>query len=88
MNIKIDESFEKDLSKVNDKALLKKVIALYENVVSAKSPKEIKSIKKLSGFKSYYRIRVGDYRAGIRIENDTVYFERFLLRKDVYRLFP
>lgn len=88
MNIKIDESFEKDLSKVYDKAVLKKVIALYENVASAKSPQEIRSIKKLSGFKTYYRIRVGDYRAGIRIENDTVYFERFLLRKDVYKLFP
>jgi mRNA interferase RelE/StbE len=36
----------------------------------------------------YYRIRLGDYRVGLKIENNTVCFVRFLHRKDIYRYFP
>ena len=34
-----------------------------------------------------YRMRVGDYRIGIAVEEDEVEFVRFLHRHDVYRYF-
>ncbi len=40
------------------------------------------------GESSYYRIRFGDYRIGIKIEDDLVIFIRALHRKDIYRYFP
>ena len=49
---------------------------------------DIPNIKKLSGFKYHYRVRIGDYRIGIMIINDEVLFERFLHRKDIYKRFP
>jgi mRNA interferase RelE/StbE len=46
------------------------------------------NIKKLAGFDMYYRIRVGDYRIGVKLEKDIVYFVVVEHRKDVYKTFP
>ena len=45
-------------------------------------------MKKLSGASGFYRIRVGDYRVGIAVEDETVEFVRVLHRRDIYRAFP
>ncbi|MCA9917044.1 MAG: type II toxin-antitoxin system RelE/ParE family toxin [Anaerolineales bacterium] len=42
----------------------------------------------MQGYESYFRIRLGDYRIGIEVENQTVIFVRILHRKDIYRRFP
>lgn len=49
---------------------------------------ESASLKKLKGFRSYYRIRVGSYRIGFKKEENRVVFMRVLHRKDIYRRFP
>ena len=88
MNVRIDKSFEKDTKKIKDKDLLAKIANTIEQVQASASEKEIKNIKKLKGFQSYYRIRIGDYRIGLAIEETTVDFIRFLPRKDVHKYFP
>lgn len=45
-------------------------------------------IELMKGYPGYYKIRFGDYRVGLHIENDTVIFERVLHRKEIYRHFP
>jgi mRNA interferase RelE/StbE len=45
-------------------------------------------MKKIKGFKNFYRIRIGDYRLGIEIDKEKVIIKRFLHRKKIYRLFP
>lgn len=47
----------------------------------------IKNMKELTGYDSYYRIRIGDYRLGIKVEKDTVFFAVIEHRKDVYKGF-
>lgn len=49
---------------------------------------EINNVIKLKGEGDYYRIRVGDYRIGIKLDRDVVYFVRILHRKEIYRYFP
>jgi mRNA interferase RelE/StbE len=49
---------------------------------------EIIHVKKLKGSEDYYRIRIGNYRVGIILADDTVIFVRFLHRRDIYRYFP
>ncbi|MHB8337848.1 MAG: type II toxin-antitoxin system RelE family toxin [Ignavibacteriaceae bacterium] len=89
MNVKIDKSFDKDIDNIRDKHLLKKlqnVIAIIEN---AQSLAEIPNVKKIKGYSSYYRIRVGDYRLGFEeISGQGINLIRFLHRKEVYRYFP
>jgi len=89
MKFKIDKSFDKDIDNIRDKHLLKKlqnVIAIIEN---AQSLVEIPNVKKIKGYSSYYRIRVGDYRLGFEeISGQGINLIRFLHRKEVYRYFP
>lgn len=48
-----------------------------------------RDLKKLSeGSGEYYRLRVGDYRIGLEVEDEVVVFVRCLHRRDVYRYFP
>jgi mRNA interferase RelE/StbE len=73
MIVEFDKSFEKSLDKLKDKSLfpkIEKVIAIFEKTDSLT---EVANIKKLSGFKFYYRYRLGDYRIGIeQISQNTI----------------
>ena len=62
--------------------------ATHFEVEAADSIHKIRNLKKLASYDTYYRIRVGDYRLGIKIENDTVYSVVLEHRKDVYKGFP
>ncbi|MEO8071696.1 MAG: type II toxin-antitoxin system mRNA interferase toxin, RelE/StbE family [Acidobacteriota bacterium] len=88
MKAEFRESFKADLEKVRNAKLLVKVRKAIENVEDANSPQEIRNFKKLKGSKTHYRIRIGDYRVGLRIDGDTIVFVRFLSRKEIYRFFP
>jgi mRNA interferase RelE/StbE len=46
-------------------------------------------LKHLTGFKGYYRIRIGNYRVGFKKnEKGEIEFMRVLHRKDIYKHFP
>ncbi len=89
MNIIFDESFEKSIKKVHDKALSAKLPLVIKQVEQTKKLSDIIQLKKLQGFKSYYRIRLGNYRLGIELVLDNT--ELFIIvahRKDIYNKFP
>jgi mRNA interferase RelE/StbE len=88
MNVEFKTSFVKDLKKIKEKHLQSQIRELIEKVESTENMTELENVKKLSGSDVYYRIRLGDYRVGLKIENETVCFVRFLHRKDIYRYFP
>jgi len=88
MNVEFKNSFVKDLKKIKEKQLQSQIRELIEKVESTENMTELENVKKLSGSDVYYRIRLGDYRVGLKIENDIVCFVRFLHRKDIYRYFP
>jgi mRNA interferase RelE/StbE len=76
------------LKKVKDKRLLKQVQKIIAQVESATSLTDLQNLKKLEGYETYYRIRVGEYRIGIEVLEGQVIFVCFLNRKDIYRYFP
>jgi len=88
MKVLFEKSFSRDLKKVKDKRLLKQARKVIDQVETAASLNEITKLKKMQGFDTYYRIRVGDYRIGIEVLEDQVIFVCFLNRKDIYRYFP
>jgi mRNA interferase RelE/StbE len=89
MKLIFDKSFAKDLEKIHDAGLLKKIEKAILDVKSAPRLSSIKSLKKLSGYKDFYRIRIDNsHRIGIRITEDTVTFIILRNRKDIYRYFP
>lgn len=81
-------SFARDLKSVRDKKLLRRVKGCIETVEKADSLGDLPNLKKLKGAKIYFRLKLGDYRIGIALEDNTLVFVRFLDRKDIYKYFP
>jgi mRNA interferase RelE/StbE len=88
MQYEFEKSFVRDFRKVKENALAKAILEAINTVSDASSIEEIRNAKKLSGFKSAYRIRVGDYRIGCRLTNKKIVFVAFAHRKDIYKKFP
>ena len=83
------KSFTSDLKRYErDKNLLTRIHETIIEVEAAASIYSIKNIKKLKAEGSYYRIRVGNYRIGVTIQDETVTFIRLLHRSEIYRYFP
>ncbi|RKY64173.1 MAG: type II toxin-antitoxin system RelE/ParE family toxin [Candidatus Latescibacterota bacterium] len=88
MKVVYEAAFLRDLKRVRSKKVRRRVQQVIEEVKKASAPHEILGLTKLRGYETFYRIRVGDYRIGIEIVDDTVIFVRFLHRRDIYRYFP
>jgi len=88
MNFEFEKAFVRDFRKVKDKELAIAIQEAIKQVAQASEINEINNLKKLTGYKSAFRIRIGNYRIGIIIENNTVTFVAFAHRKDIYKRFP
>jgi mRNA interferase RelE/StbE len=81
-------SFARDLRKVRESAVKEQVRAAILAVEEATDLRAVPNLNKLSGRGPYYRIRIGEYRIDLRVEEDTVTFVRVLPRREIYRFFP
>jgi mRNA interferase RelE/StbE len=88
MNYDFEKSFVKDFRKLKSKELANAISQVIKQVSESSSVNDIINLKKLSGYHSAFRIRIGDYRIGVIIENNTVLFVAFAHRKDIYKRFP
>ena len=88
MKVTFRKSFARDLKKVKEYDILKRVRQVIEEIEKAPDLQDIGNLKKMTGTSHFYRIRIGDYRIGIVIERDTVELVRCLPRRDLYRFFP
>jgi mRNA interferase RelE/StbE len=88
VKVAFKSSFARDLRAIHDTDVLARIRAAIENVEQAQSLGDVAHLRKLQSRGSYYRIRVGDFRLGVSIEEDVVTFVRCLNRSDIYRRFP
>jgi mRNA interferase RelE/StbE len=88
MKVEFLEKFNKDLDDIRVSFVKKAIERVILEAESANSIQEMRHVKKLSGFKFAYRIRIGDYRIGVYCENGIIQFARVANRKDIYRVFP
>ncbi|MFU8789603.1 MAG: type II toxin-antitoxin system RelE family toxin [Methylobacter sp.] len=88
MNVKFEARFAKDLRVIKTSKHLDKIKEIINACKAAHDLSELSQIKKLRGYDSFYRIRLGNYRIGMEIVGDEIIFTRFLHRKDIYKYFP
>ncbi|WP_320113096.1 type II toxin-antitoxin system RelE/ParE family toxin [Draconibacterium orientale] len=86
--IRYNKTFLKELAKIPAKQRVKIEYFVFEEITQFKSADQIPQLKKLKGFNHFYRIRFGNYRAGVRIQAGEIIFERILHRKDIYNYYP
>lgn len=82
------ESFLKDVEALRESAVKQRVQRSIAQVKQAATLKDVRNLKRLKGSDSCYRIRIGDYRLGLVLEESAVVFTRCMHRKDIYRYFP
>lgn len=88
MKLKFESSFARDLKRIKDARLRKRVAVLIERLEEAADLSEIEGIKKLKDTRDAFRLRMGDYRLGLLLRDEEVVLVRLLDRKDIYRHFP
>lgn len=88
MIVKYEASFEKDLRNIRDQNLLQRIKSAIVDVKEAETTRQIRNLKKLKGYETFYCIKIGDYRIGLEISEEKLIFTRFLHRREVYRFFP
>ena len=88
MKVEFLSKFNKDLEKLDVEHVKNAALKAIRIVEKAKHLTDIPNIKKLTGHKSAYRIKIGDYRIGLFIEGDVAEFARIHHRKDIYTFFP
>lgn len=89
MKVEFDESFEKSIKKLKDAKIKAKLIDLIEVLEEVDTVQALPNIKKMQGFQSFYRIRIGDYRLGFElIDASTILLIMIAHRKEIYRYFP
>ena len=88
MKVLVNKKFLKDLVTLpaKERAKIEKVV--FTDASNYTSFAQIPHIGKLKGYRNYYKIRFGDYRIGLKYEDDILIFERVLHRKDIYRYYP
>lgn len=88
MKVEYHKSFERDLRRVRDQNLLDRVEVVLIRLESSESLDAISDVKVMKGHPDYFRIRIGDYRLGIKRIDNGIRIVRFLCRGDIYRKFP
>ena len=82
------KSFNKDIEKIKDKKLAIKIKEVIESLQKENTIEAITNTKKLKGSINAYRIRIGDYRLGFFLKENTIELTAFAHRKDIYKRFP
>jgi len=89
MELLYGKRFSKDLDAIGHESKIKTdLLKLIEKIRAADSLGDLKEVRKIQGYQGYFRIKVADYRLGIKLKHNRVELIRFLHRKDIYRRFP
>lgn len=89
MNVEFSKSFDRQTARIKDKNLIKRISVVIRKVMNSNTLNEIPNLKPIAGYPGYYRIRLGKYRLGISLEDNTVWFH-FIGKRDesTYKKFP
>jgi len=87
MIVEYRKRFLKELSKIPSQTRLKIEKFVFEDLPKADSIFDIGIIEQMKGYRSYYKVRFGPYRIGLKIDKEKAVFERALHRRDIYRFF-
>ncbi len=88
MKVEYRKRFLKELSRIPSPIRKEIEAFVFEELLKYNTLFECKKVEQLKNYTGFYKVRFGDYRLGIRKDNETIILERALHRKDIYRYFP
>jgi mRNA-degrading endonuclease RelE of RelBE toxin-antitoxin system len=86
--IEVKDDFIKEYLKLQPKLSNKVKEFIFKTLPNSSNPASLFS--KMTGYKTYYKKRFGDFRLGVEIihSTKTIYVLTIMHRKEVYRHFP
>ena len=87
MEVEVSRAFAKDMRGIH-RNYHRKIAQIIEELEAVEDIRQIKNMEPCEGTDNAYRIRIGDYRMGIYIENERIKVKRIGKRGDFYNYFP
>jgi mRNA interferase RelE/StbE len=88
MEVAFTKAFSKQIDALYNESLRLRLVQVVQNVISANTLQDIVNLKKMKGYQTVYRIKIGDYRIGLFFEEGVIIFAYLAHRKDIYNKFP
>jgi mRNA interferase RelE/StbE len=88
MQVEIKKKFLKELSRLPNEYADTIEEFIFDKLPACNNLSEIGKVEKMTGYKNYFKIRFGDYRVGIKKENNIIMIETVKHRKEIYKYFP
>ncbi len=88
MNVQYRKRFLKELSKIPSETRQRIEKFVFEDLPETNFISNLGVIEQMKGYRSYYKVRFGSYRIGLKIDHENIILERVLHRRDIYRYFP
>ncbi len=89
MEVEYRQAFLKDLKQLKSSSSYQSIYDLaFTTLPSINTLQDISDIKAMKGYAGRYRIRIGDYRIGIEVNENVIEIMRVLHRREFYRYFP
>jgi mRNA interferase RelE/StbE len=89
VEVEYRQAFLKDLKQLKSSSSYQSIYDLaFTTLPSINTLQDISDIKAMKGYASRYRIRIGDYRIGIEVNENVIEIMRVLHRREFYRYFP
>ena len=88
MGLRYKSSFDRDLKKIRNHDLLRRVEYKIAELKAAGSLSEVSGIEKIRSRENYYRVRIGDYRLYLTREGGVAVLRGIDHRSRAYRSLP
>lgn len=88
MTVEYRKKFLKELSRLPAEYAKTIEKFVFDDLPNYSSLSDTGKIEKMTGYKDYFKVRFGNYRVGIKKENDCIILETVKHRKEIYKFFP
>ena len=89
MDVQYRQSFLRDLKRLKGQPVYNRIYELAFTILpAADTLRDVTNVKAMRGYSNRYRIRIGNYRVGIEVQDNNVDVMRVLHRREFYRYFP
>jgi mRNA interferase RelE/StbE len=88
MEVSYSKKFLKQLAGVPGEIRVKIENFAFNELVSVSSVSSLGKVEKMQGYDGFYKVRFGNYRVGLVIENERITVKTVMHRREIYKFFP
>jgi mRNA interferase RelE/StbE len=88
MKVSYAKKFLKQLASIPSETRVKIEDFVFDELISASSISSLGKVEKMQGYHGFYKVRFGNYRVGLAIENEVIIVKTVMHRREIYKFFP